>query len=126
MAKAKPQVHVPAPTATAQAQPQVAVAAPATATQVVEPVKMNGVTAENFTSFTKEVLITGYGNKSGAIRGLAALGLKPGPISTHLGIRYQHARNVLSRPLKRDVKDQRDAAAKAAQAAPAGEQPAGK
>jgi hypothetical protein len=128
MAKAKPQVHVPAPTATAQAQPQlqVAVATPAPATIVVEPVKMNGVTAENFTTFTKEVLITGYGNKSGAIRGLAALGLKPGPISTHLDIRYQHARNVLSRPLKRDVKDQRDAAAKAAQAAPAGEQPAAK
>jgi len=125
MAKADKKVQH-APVQTVLAQPQVQVAVEAKPQVAVEPVKMNGVTAENFTTFTKEVLITGYGNKSGAIRGLAALGLKPGPISKHLDIRYQHARNVLSRPLKRDVKDQRDAAAKAAQAALAGEQSAGK
>lgn len=78
---------------------------------VVVQTVMNGVTAENFATFSKEDLIKGYGNKSGAIRGLAALGLKPGPISKQLGIRYQHARNVLSRPLKRVIKDERDAKA---------------
>jgi len=121
MAKAKSQVqHAPAQTVPAQTTPIVAEAKPA---QAGELKTMDGVTAENFTAFTKEALIAGYGNKSNAIRGLAALGLKPGPISKHLGIIYQHARNVLLRPLKRVIKEQRDAAA---QAAPAGEQPAGK
>jgi hypothetical protein len=115
MAKAKPQVQQPA---TAQAAPTTEQAKP---TEQVELKTMEGVTAENFTSYTKEQLIAGYGNKSNAIRGLAALGVKPGPISKHLGILYQHARNVLLRPLKRVIKEQR-----AAQAAPAGEQPAGK
>ena len=75
----------------------------------VEAPKMDGVTAENFSTHTAEQLITGFGSKSNAIRGLHALGLKPGPISKSLGIRYQHARNVLSRPLKRVIKEQRDA-----------------
>jgi len=120
MAKAKPQVQVPA-----VALPATVVAETKPA-QAVELKTMDGVTAENFTAFTKEALIAGYGNKSNAIRGLAPLGLKPGPISKHLGIIYQHARNVLLRPLKRVVKEQRDAANTAAQAASAGEQPAGK
>jgi hypothetical protein len=66
------------------------------------------------------------GNKSQAIRGMASLGLKAGPISKKLGIRYQHARNVLARPLKREIKEQRDANKKDEQqhAAPAG-QPTG-
>ncbi len=41
------------------------------------------------------------GTKSAAIRGLAKEGLKVKHISSKLGIRYQHARNVLTRPLKR-------------------------
>lgn len=103
-------------TATQPSQPQAAVQ-PAAASETVEPKKMDGVTAENFTSFTPAQLIAGYGNKSNAIRGLAALGLKPGPIAKHLGIIYQHARNVLKRPLKRVIKEVRDAQASAAQQA---------
>jgi hypothetical protein len=61
-------------------------------------------------------LIALFGNKSSAIRGMAGFGLKAGPISRALGIIYQHARNVLSRPLKREIKEQRETAAKAAPA----------
>jgi len=115
--------------AQAQVQPQVqpqsqAQPTPAASFVQVELKTMDGVTAENFTTFKAADLIKGYGNKSNAIRGLAALGVKPGPISKHLEIRYQHARNVLSRPLKRVIKEQRDAGQQ--QAAPAGEQPAAK
>lgn len=55
-------------------------------------------------------LITHYGNKSKAIRGLSVLGHKCGPISRALNIRFQHARNVLSKPLKRLIKEEREAA----------------
>jgi hypothetical protein len=108
MAKAKQQVQdLQAPSTTQPAQPP---AAPQAAVPSVEPKKMDGVTAENFTTYTKEQLIAGYGNKSNAIRGLAALGVKAGPIAKQLDIIYQHARNVLKRPLKRVIKEQRDAA----------------
>lgn len=60
-------------------------------------------TVEEVEKFTAAQLITTYGSKSNAIRGLAALGMKPGPISKKLGIIYQHARNVLKRPLKKPV-----------------------
>ena len=46
-------------------------------------------------------LIQKTGSKSAAIRALAGAGHKTGPIAKCLGIRYQHARNVLSQPLKR-------------------------
>lgn len=55
-------------------------------------------------------LIAHFGNKSKAIRGLSALGHKCGPISRALNIRFQHARNVLNKPLKRLIKEERDAA----------------
>lgn len=55
-------------------------------------------------------LIGYYGSKSKAIRGLSALGHKCGPISRALNILYQHARNVLNKPLKRLIKEERDAA----------------
>lgn len=55
-------------------------------------------------------LIAHFGNKSKAIRGLAALGHKCGPISRALNIRFQHARNVLNKPLKRLIKEEREAA----------------
>jgi len=58
-------------------------------------------TVEDAEKFTDLQLIAVYGNKSNTIRGLAALGMKPGPISKKLGIIYQHARNVLKRPLKK-------------------------
>jgi len=60
-------------------------------------------TVEEVAGFTAAQLIVVYGNKSNAIRGMAALGMKPGPISKTLGIIYQHARNVLKRPLKKAV-----------------------
>lgn len=72
---------------------------------------MPEVTAENYTKVPRETLIHGYGNVSNAIRGLGALGVKPGPISKHLDIRYQHARNVLERPLKREIVSEKRAQA---------------
>jgi len=93
-------VEVPAPAATIR---DAAAAAPAP--QVTE---------------TAEQLIAKYGNKSNAIRAMAAEGLKCGPISKALGIRYQHARNVLNQPLKRVIKEERDAA-KVETKEPAGE-----
>lgn len=65
---------------------------------------------EQVEKMTGPEIITAFGSKSNAIRGLNALGMKPGPISKKLGIIYQHARNVLARPLKRELKEQRDAA----------------
>jgi hypothetical protein len=50
---------------------------------------------------TTEDLITKYGNKSKAIRGLHAEGYEKGDIARALDIRYQHVRNVLSQPLKK-------------------------
>ena len=58
-------------------------------------------------------LIAAYGSKSKAIRGLSALGHKCGPISRALNIRFQHARNVLLKPLKREIAAERKAAATA-------------
>jgi len=56
-------------------------------------------------------LIEKFGNKSNAIRALAAMnGGKCGPISKALNIRFQHARNVLSKPLKRVIAAERAAA----------------
>jgi hypothetical protein len=56
-------------------------------------------------------LIGLYGNKSNAIRGLALMnGGKCGPIAKALNIRFQHARNVLLKPLKREIKAEREAA----------------
>ncbi len=46
-------------------------------------------------------LIKLHGSKSAAIRALAGEGFKTAEIARKLGIRYQHARNVLHRPLKR-------------------------
>jgi hypothetical protein len=53
-------------------------------------------------------LIAHFGSKSNAIRELSALGHKCGPISRALNILYQHARNVLNRPLKRLIKEERE------------------
>lgn len=53
---------------------------------------------------TPEQLIAKHGGtKSAAIRAMAAGGMKTGEISRALNIRYQHARNVLQRPLKTQV-----------------------
>lgn len=65
-------------------------------------------TAETVATMTKAQILEVYGTKSNAIRAMAALGIKAGPISKKLEIRYQHARNVLSRPLKRVIKEERD------------------
>lgn len=72
---------------------------------VTAPVAAAAVTPESIAA-----LIAKYGNKSNAIRAMSAEGMKCGPISKALGIRYQHARNVLSQPLKRVIKEEREAA----------------
>lgn len=51
-----------------------------------------------------------YGTKSNAIRTLHGEGYSVKDIASILNIRYQHARNVINRPLKREIKKERDAA----------------
>lgn len=43
-----------------------------------------------------------FGSISNAIRGLASNGMKTGEIARELNKRYQHVRNVLKKPLKRE------------------------
>lgn len=63
----------------------------------------------------EDKLVAKFGNKSNAIRALALMnGGKCGPISKALNIRFQHARNVLSKPLKRVIAAERAQAAAAA------------
>jgi len=102
-----------------------------TEVEVVEVITTEVVAVETLAPPPESVIITTaveliakYGNKSNAIRALAAEGHKCGPISKALGIRYQHARNVLSQPLKRVIKDERDAAnaAKAKEQEPAAQE----
>lgn len=50
---------------------------------------------------TQQEVLTGLTSTSAKIRWLASEGYKNGPISSLLGIRYQHVRNVLTTPLKR-------------------------
>lgn len=70
---------------------------------------------KEYAKMSKEELIKHFGSKSAAIRGLnAELGWKPGPISKALGILYQHARNVLLQPLKRQIAQDRAVVAAAA------------
>lgn len=83
-------------------------AATATATETETETK---VEVENIESAVK--LIAKYGSKSNAIRAMSAEGMKTGPIAKALNIRYQHVRNVLMRPLKRVIKEERDAKAQA-------------
>lgn len=55
-----------------------------------------------------ERLVQLYGTKSAAIRVLASKGVATAEIARHMGIKYQHARNVLKRPLKRQLKKDRN------------------
>jgi triphosphoribosyl-dephospho-CoA synthetase len=50
-----------------------------------------------------EELIKKYGTKSAAIRRLAHQGMPTAEIARKMEIIYQHARNVLKRPLKRQM-----------------------
>lgn len=50
---------------------------------------------------TTEQLIEKYGNKSAAIRTLHKQGYTVSEIAKMVGVIYQHARNVILRPLKR-------------------------
>jgi predicted RNA-binding protein YlqC (UPF0109 family) len=57
-----------------------------------------------------KALIDKHGNKSNAIRALAAEGKTRSETANLLGIRYQHVNNVLGQVLKREIKKERDAA----------------
>jgi len=96
---------------TANPKPETASTIPPASFKSVEMPKVDGMTQEKVEAMGASEVIALYGNKSNAIRALSALGMKPGPISKKLGILYQHARNVLSRPLKRVIKEERDAKA---------------
>jgi hypothetical protein len=61
---------------------------------------------------TAEELIAKHGNKSNAIRALAAEGKTRSETAKLLGIRYQHVNNVLGQILKREIKKEREAANK--------------
>lgn len=51
-----------------------------------------------------EELIAKYGTKSAAIRILAKQGMPTADIARKMNVIYQHARNVLKRPLKRQMR----------------------
>lgn len=53
---------------------------------------------------TAQDLIAKFGNKSKAIRGLTAEGKSRSEVAKLLNIRYQHVRNVLITPIKKDQK----------------------
>ena len=55
---------------------------------------------------TGSELIEMHGSKSAAIRYLGSQDVAVKDIAEKLGIRYQHARNVLTRPLKRGARNQ--------------------
>ncbi len=86
----------------------------ATQTDELKEMAVIEQTLDELLKLTEEALVQKYGNKSNAIRALGALGAKSGPISRALNIRFQHARNVLAKPLKRVIKAERDAAQAAA------------
>jgi hypothetical protein len=68
------------------------------ATTVVQPA--GAPTVQLVEGLTREEFLAKHnGNKSSAIRALHAAGMKVGPISKFLDIKYQHARNVLIQPL---------------------------
>lgn len=91
-----------------QTETSTAIEATAGATSSTEAAAETGA-AETKEGLSAEELIQKYGNKSKAIRALAQEGHKCGPISKMLNIRYQHARNVLNQPLKREIKSEREA-----------------
>ena len=62
--------------------------------EAVNPIHPNLPTVP-FLDFIQEM-----GTKSNAIRKLASMNVPTAAIAKYLDIRYQHARNVLSRPLK--------------------------
>ncbi len=67
---------------------------PTTATSTVNDHKTN-------LTMTASELIEFHGTKSAAIRALGSEGLAVSDIASRVGVIYQHARNVLVRPLKR-------------------------
>lgn len=76
------------------AQAQVETVAPATTNEV--DVKVKETIQEQHVAEADKL-----STKSAKIRFLDSAGYKRGTIATHLGIRYQHVRNVLTQPLKK-------------------------
>lgn len=76
------------------AQVQVETVAPATTNEVDVKVKET-IQEQHVVEADK------LSTKSAKIRFLDAAGYKRGTIATHLRIRYQHVRNVLTQPLKK-------------------------
>lgn len=56
----------------------------------------------NVKAQTLDELLGLYKTKSGVIRYLASCGWKRGAIAKFMDIRYQHVRNVLTQPLKKE------------------------
>lgn len=77
--------------------------------EVTETTAPAAPTAEVKPEKSAAELIAEHGNKSNAIRAMSANGKTKGEIAKALGIRYQHVRNVLSQPLKRVIKAEREA-----------------
>lgn len=65
------------------------------------------MSVEELLKLSSDEIVKLYSTKSNAIRGLGQKGVKPAEIAKALNIRYQHARNVLGRELKREVAAQR-------------------
>jgi hypothetical protein len=101
----------------AQQARKVSPSSPTPASAPVVAAAAAAATATDAVHFSKEALegktapelIRLFGSKSNAIREMAKCGLKTGEIAKQLGVIYQHARNVLNRPLKREIKAEREA-----------------
>jgi hypothetical protein len=59
-----------------------------------------------------DAIISHFGNKSKAIRQLHEQGVAYADIARAICVRYQHVRNVLDKPLKRQIKAEREARGK--------------
>jgi hypothetical protein len=78
----------------------------------VQEAVIRPLTKETAVAMKGAELIEYWGTKSAAIRGLHALGFTASEIAKMLGVIYQHARNVILRPMKRQIKHERELLAK--------------
>jgi hypothetical protein len=87
-------------------EPQPQPAEPAPQPQPTTTPAMDAAKAE-LNAMSGVQIVNLYGSKSNAIRAMGSIGFTTSEIATKLGIIYQHARNVLRRPLKKALNAQR-------------------
>lgn len=85
---------------------------PTTDTTLDKPDKPDrpGFDPKTITTSYEDLEKAGAKSKSQIIRYLASLGYERSAIAKFLNVKYQHVRNVLTQPLKRQIKAEREAA----------------